>query len=59
MKSDTPGQVEIISTKLTGAIYKCIRSSRKKFKMNVLHEGKACDCWFLEKKLACSRFLAE
>ena len=29
MKSDTPGQVEIISTKLTVAKYKCICSIRK------------------------------
>ena len=51
MKSDTPGQVEIISTKLTVAKYKCICSIRKKETFSliwfyVLHEGNACDCWF-------------
>ena len=55
MKNDTLGQVESVFAQAE----KKKLLVRSGFRMNVLHEGKACDCWFLEKKLACSRFLAE
>ena len=55
MKNDTLGQVESVFAQAE----KKKLLVRSRFRMNVLHEGKACDCWFLKKKIACSRILAE